>query len=322
MNASHNNKNSHIVFRNAVIILINIGACLGFYGCRDTNHHVASMAERDTTLYNIQVIDTEDGRELWVNGRIKDIVDTILWKSHARYIAVMNLPQHFFLTPGTSLLLGMGSSSIMKNYRNEHWTATVVEPDSGIIRTAIAKFHISPRDTSIINTDGRTFLESHSNRYNIILVDGIATGSLPLHLLTKEFFISAHNRLSNDGILAIAVETIGWNDPVVLSISKTLGEVFSETLVLPISEPPNMFGSIVLIAMNTKRDLIRDPDRNYFYHPDWRYGPEYQKVHAWDNHFTPHISGGIIFSDTYNRRDQMFTRIADSARMQPKHYLP
>ena len=280
------------------------------------------MASRDTSSAVITTLDTEDGREFIVNGRVKDLVDTIMGTSHARFVAVMDMPMQFFIRPGGALVLGMGSGSIARNYSRQQWSIRAAEPDEGVIGMARDRFRIPLPESLIVHGDGRAFLERTEGNYGVILIDGISSPALPAHLLTKEFFTLSGNHLSADGIVAVAVEAVGWNDPFVHSLGRTMLQVFRQVLVLPITEPPNLFGSIVLLGTNAPRDLVRDPERNTFFHPDWRYGPEYQKGHAWDNRFPPDTLLGVVFTDHSSRRALLLTRPADSAKVQPAQALP
>jgi spermidine synthase len=281
------------------------------------------MVSRESSSALIRTENTEDGRELVVNGRVKDLVDTIIGTSHARFVAVMDLPAHFFLRPGSALLLGLGSGSIARNYLHQQWAVRAVEPDSGMIRTAAESFRTPPLPESLlIHDDGRAFLDRTERIYDVILVDGISSPSLPTQLITREFFTLSRRHLSSDGMMAVAFEAVGWDDPLIQSVGRTMRQEFKQVFVLPIVEPPNLFGSVVLMGTNLPRDLVRDPERNAFYHPDWRYGPEYQKVHAWDNRFAPDTTRGIVLTDGFNKHDLLLARPADSAKAQPADYLP
>jgi len=291
-------------------------------GCHSINTKNNGMALRDTTPSQIDVIDREEGRVLQIDGRTKDFVDTIQWNSRARYVAVMDIPTHFFVNPGTMLLCNIGSGSIARTYIQQQWTVEVAEPDSSMIEMAETKFRAGISDTALVYENGRNYLTTQSAPYDIILIDGIAPAHLPTEMLTKEFFTLVSSHIAKDGILGIAVESVGWNDAIVQSIGATLKEVFKDIIVLPIAEPPDKFGSIVILATNTNRNIVFDPNRNTSLDPEWRYGQEYQKTHAWDNHFTPDTHNGIILDDAFNRYDTMFTKLLDSSKTQPAEYIP
>ena len=280
------------------------------------------MDFRDTSPSHIEVIDRNGEKVFQIEGRIKDIVDTIQWNSGAGYVAVMDIPSHFFMNPGRILICNLGSGSIARNYVREGWTIHVAEPDSALISTVKKNFPTGIIDSAFSCDDGRNYLTSHPAEFDIILIDGIAPAQLPTALLTKEFFMLTSGHISHEGMVGIAVESVGWNDAVVQSLCATLKAVYKNVFVLPIAEPPDQFGSIVILATNSDKNIVRDPSRNTSLDPDWRYSSEYQKTHAWDNHFTPNTGNGTILTDGFNRYDTMFTKLIDSARAHGNDYTP
>jgi hypothetical protein len=142
--------------------------------------------------------------------------------------------------------------------------------------------------------------------------------------MTQEFFALAATRLADRrGMLALAVESQGWKGEIVELLNTTLKTVFAHSTVLPIAEPPDRFGSIVLVASGVERaDLLIDVERNTTFHPDWRYGPEYQKTHAWDNHFVLPAVRLPVQTDCDNRWESVFAELDKRAREQKADYLP
>ena len=262
-------------------------------------------------------------RSMTVDGRIQACVDTTNWQSELKYVAVMDLPMHCIMIPGKMLLLGLGAGSVARNYRRAAWNVDVIEPDTSRLAYARNSFGFTDSSVRVIAGSGRAYLADASHRYDIILLDCVSSDDYPAEMMTKEFFALAASRLPEAGIFAIAVESAGWKDEIVQTLSATLAAAFRQVIVLPISEPPNKFGSIVLMASNTARnDLLRDPERNLDYSPEWRYGPEYQKAHAWDNHFSIVQTGAPMQTDGNNSWERILAAIRAEAHKQPADYLP
>ena len=280
------------------------------------------MDFRETHPSHIEVIDHDGEKVFQIEDRIKDVVDTIQWNSGAGYVAVMDIPSHFFINPGRILICNLGSGSIARNYARAGWTIDVAEPDSSLISIVKKNFPTGIVDSAVSCDDGRNYLTSHPAKFDIILIDAIAPAQLPTELLTKEFFVLTAEHISEDGMVGVAVESVGWTDAIVQSLCATLKEVYKNVTVLPIAEPPDQFGSIVILATNSNNNIVRDPSRNTSLDPDWRYSSEYQKTHAWDNHFTPKIVNRTILTDGFNRYDTMFTKLIDSARAKRKVTIP
>ena len=151
--------------------------------------------------------------------------------------------------------------------------------------------------------DGRRFLKTSHDRYEVILLDAYGSSSIPFHLVTEEVFGLIAKRLTENGILSINVETIGWDDPLIATLSATLRLHFANVLALPMEEPPDQFGNIVLLASNRELEPLTEPEDNVTFDPHWRYGPGYYKRHAWDNRFTVDITGISPLTDDLNPVD-------------------
>ena len=278
------------------------------------------MGDRITAADRVETFRTERGLELRVNGLTKDILDST-GTAHARYAAVMELPRHFFIQPGAACIIGIGSGALLRTYRAAGWRVSVAEPDSGMLANAEEGFGLNGSDTALHRVDGRSYLEGGAGPFGIVLIDAVSPGTLPGHLLTREFLRTARTRLTADGIVAIAVESAGWHDEFVEALGATMQEVFGNATVLPIAEPPNRFASIVVLGINGPRGIVQDPERNETFEPEWRYGPSYQITHAWDNHFAAG-GRGMILTDATSRLLPLVAHLADSAKAQAADYLP
>lgn len=270
-----------------------------------------------------RILDDGSGRKLLIDGRLRAYVDTALWESRLKYVAVMNLPMRFFSRPGRMLLIGLGAGSIVKNYTKEHWGVETAEPDTLLTGLARRFFGLKFHEGMIHAIDGRDFLASRPDHYDIILEDLVGTRAVPARLMSTEFFEAVRTHLEPGGIFGISFESAGWHDEALRTVAATIRESFANVSVLPVAEPPNRFGSIVVIASNTAHDdLLRDVDRNADLEPEWRFGPRYQETHAWDNRFLPPPEPQEVQTDARNVLERLFRTLDDSARAQPPDYLP
>ncbi|TAK63421.1 MAG: hypothetical protein EPO24_04285 [Bacteroidetes bacterium] len=285
------------------------------------NNSPGLVAVQQSPYGELRTIDYEGQRHLLIDGGIHTRVDTTTWNSTVSYAAVMELPKYFFEKPGKALLIGLGGGSLLKQYRYHFWKVEAVEIDPVVVQIAKEYFHLLPSDGEIVVSDGRQYLASTSKQYDVILLDAFGSSSIPFHLCTKEAFSLISSRLAQGGILAVNVEANGWDDPIITTFSATLKSVFHDVLVLPIEEPPSTFGNLILLASNTTLEPKRLPEDNVTFDPNWRYGPEYQKVHAWDNHFFPDIRNAKILTDEANPVDIEAERINYIARQQLHKYF-
>jgi predicted membrane-bound spermidine synthase len=283
-----------------------------------TNHNFAATAQSE--FADLRVLDTDEGRHLLVNGEIKTIVDTTSWESHSPEVAVMDIPKYFFYMPGKMLLFGLGGGAVAKNYFRAGFSVDAVENDPVVIKLASQYFGLKAAEAKLFEIDGRQFLRANEKSYDIIIINAAGSSNFPLRLLTVEAFGLMAAHLDSAGILAVNVKTVGWDDIIVSAMAATLRQRFAETLALPIAEPPNQVGNVILLASNRKLELRRELERHYF-DPDYRFGPKYQKVHAWDNSFVPQTQGAPVLTDDFNPLAVWLERINLATRKEQHAYF-
>jgi spermidine synthase len=129
-------------------------------------------------------------------------------------------------------------------------------------------------------------------------MDAFGSSSIPFHLVTAEAFALTKSRLNPDGVLAMNIEAVGWDSPIVKSLAATLQTQFEHVVVLPIAEPPSEIGNLILCA--SARPLVLPVDLPL---PQGRFTAEYDRAHAWDNRFSVDETGIQIFTDELNPVD-------------------
>ncbi len=278
---------------------------------------------RSHSAGTIRVITVEGGQKLFVDGRLRAYADTSTWESRLKYAAVMNLPMRFFKAPGRALIIGSGAGSLVRNYSKKNWKVDSVEPDSTLTALAGHSFGLRADEGRTFHQSGRAFLETSTERYEVILQDLVGAEAPDPRLVTSEFCGMVKAHLDPGGIFALSFECAGWQAEIVRSIAATLGHELQKVIVLPIAEPPNRFCSIVLVGTAGEfPGLAQELDRNAELDPEWRFGPAYQETHAWDNRFELSAGEGAIQSDAHNTLGRLFKAVDDSARAQGEGYLP
>jgi len=203
-----------------------------------------------------------------------------------------------FNDAGDALLIGLGGGSVAEHFADAGWTVDAVEIDPVVVRFALDHFAFAPDDARIFTMDGRQFLRTTDKKYDIIILDAFGSGSIPFHLVTSEAFELVSSRLDANGLLAINMESIGWKSTIVESMAATLKEHFENILVLPIAEPPNRFGNIIVLASNRALRMKDEMPQ-----PESRFSAAYDRIHAWDNRFEPDTDGALVLTDDLNPAD-------------------
>jgi spermidine synthase len=282
------------------------------------------ISVKQSPYAEIRVLDIENSRYLLIDGGVHTMVNSSNWKSYYPYVAVMDLTRFFFDNPGNLLLIGLGGGSIVKTFASNGWDVDAVEIDPVVTEIALTYFGLDPSEAKIFHMDGRRFLSTHKEKYDLIIMDAFGSSSIPFHLVTEESFGLIASRLKEDGIFAINIEAVGWRDQIVKSLTTTLKRHFDEVLALPISEPPNTLGNVVLLASRRRhldfpdemlgrpRDYLRD---NYMH---WYI---LQLNHAWDNRFVPETDSNLLLTDDLNPVDLRAEEINNIARKQLHSYF-
>ena len=262
---------------------------------------------RQSPYAELRVLDTAQGRHLLIDGGVHTIVDPGSWETAYPYVALIDLARRFFDAPGRMLLIGLGGGTVVKNFAAEGWNATAVEIDPVVVELARQYFGLRPEEGTVHEMDGRRFLIRDDRTYDVIVMDAFGSSSIPFHLITRESFGLIESRLADDGIFVMNLETEGWGDVLVRSVSVSLTAHFVWVLALPAHEDPNGLGNVVIFASNRRLD---NPGA-----PPAAPGPlEAYRTFGWANRFIPERAGAPILTDDLNPVDLWSERINVRAR--------
>lgn len=112
--------------------------------------------------------------------------------------------------PASILTIGYGGG-VLSTMLDELYggvEATFVEIDPEMIEVARDYFDANPNDRVIVD-DGRRFLQAADESYDVIAVDAYQDTSIPLNLVTREFFAVCAQRLRPNGYLAVNIAMAG-----------------------------------------------------------------------------------------------------------------
>jgi len=122
--------------------------------------------------------------------------------------------------------------------------------------TQIAKdyFYFKNDDSiSVINQDGRMFLNANTKTYDAIYMDAYSDFTFPWHLITKESVERLSESLVKDGVFIINVISSidGETGMTFRAIHHTLNSVFPNVYVFPVTVPDNgnAIQNLVLVAV-------------------------------------------------------------------------
>lgn len=138
-----------------------------------------------------------------------------------------------------ALAIGLGGGSLVKRFWRDYepMHLDVVELDAEVVEIAYELFAL-PRDERIrvIVGDGRAFLETSPETYDIIVIDAFDDDRIPQPLTTEEFLRTVRDHLSPDGVVAYNVigSVYGPTSKHFRSLHRTASNVWRRVWSFPV----------------------------------------------------------------------------------------
>ncbi len=216
--------------------------------------------EEESSYNFIQVLEHEGNRYLLLN--------------EGQGLHSVYFPQHL-LTQGTwdredevqrLLIIGLACGTISTQYTAVYGPVAIdgVEIDPAIVRVGQRFFGMTQPNLTPIVDDGRTFLATTAQRYDVIAVDAYRLPYIPWHLTTVEFFTSAYEHLTEKGVVAINVGHTPNDWRLVKALATTMQQVFPSVHVIAV---PGTFNAIIVATkqpssvadLQANAELLRHP---------------------------------------------------------------
>jgi spermidine synthase len=166
----------------------------------------------------------------------------------ANYLRLMTTALAYAPQLDSLLLIGLGGGVLTSYLGRFVPDARIdsVEIDPGVIDTAKTWFSVKETErTRIIASDGRVFLNRNRNLYDAALIDAYIGGSVPFHLMTKEFYTLLKRRLAPGGAAVFNIHEPNRLFPVSV---RTLQTVFATVDVYY-----SGFGEVAVVATDAPR---------------------------------------------------------------------
>jgi spermidine synthase len=264
----------------------------------------------------LRVMDVGNVRYLLIDGGVHTAVERDTDQPLHPYVIVAELAKELFDHPGRLLMVGLGGGSAAAEYAWDGWKVDAVEIDPMVVRVAREYFHLRDAQATVHVMDGRRYLKSDTTRRDIVFFDAYGSTEIPFHLITDETFHLSKSRLTKDGVLIVNLEAVGWNHIIVRSVAATLRRSFTHVVALPIAEPPDQRGNVVLFAADRPMQIsdaaLGDPLTVIA--DDYEHWRVVERNHAWLNRFEPEAAGAQVLTDDLNPVDVWAEQINRVAR--------
>jgi spermidine synthase len=124
------------------------------------------------------------------------------------------------------------------------------EIDPAIIAVGRKYFGMTMPNLNAVAEDGRIGLERSTNPYTIIAVDAYRPPYIPPHLTTQEFFQSAMDHLTPDGVLVVNVGRSPTDRTLVDQVASTIQTVFPSVYLVDV---PGSFNTMIYATRQSTR---------------------------------------------------------------------
>ncbi len=198
------------------------------------------MPEFDSAFHRIHV--TDDGVRRIMRFERNHQSDMFLddpYETSIEYVDYLHLTLAVCPKAARALLVGLGGGSLAKRmWRDYPWMRIdVAELDAEVIEICRAFFEL-PDDERlrVVHSEGRAFIESSRDTYDIIAVDAFDDDYVPRPLVTEEFLLAARDRLTPDGVIAYNVigSVCGERSKPFRSLHRALANVWRNVWVFPV----------------------------------------------------------------------------------------
>jgi spermidine synthase len=165
----------------------------------------------------------------------------------------------FVEKPARVLIVGLGGASIPR-FLHKHYPAMqidAVEIDPDVVAVARQFFGFADDRTLRVHIgDGRKFIESIRQSYDLIFLDAFGANSIPYALATREFLVAVRKALSPNGVVVGNLWSRDSN-PLYDSMVRTYQDVFEELYLFTVRERGNRIViGIPRQALLTREDVI------------------------------------------------------------------
>ncbi len=154
-------------------------------------------------------------------------------------------------------IIGLAGGTIARQFTKVYGPVPIdgVEIDPTIVDVAHKYFAMNEPNLHVHVEDGRTYLATTHEQYDVVAIDAFQQPYIPFQLTTREFFTLIRSHLSSQGVVAINTGHTTHDFRLVQALVNTMSQVFPSVYVFDV---PGTFNAEVMGTMNrTSIDTFR-----------------------------------------------------------------
>ncbi|HTI14744.1 MAG TPA: fused MFS/spermidine synthase [Dictyobacter sp.] len=145
-------------------------------------------------------------------------------------------------------IIGLAAGTVAHQFTQVYGPVPIdgVEIDPAIVNVGRKYFGMNEPNLHVYEEDGRTFMETTHNQYNVVAVDAFDQPYIPFQLTTREFFTEVKDHLSANGVIALNTGHTETDYRLVQAFVNTMSQVFPSVYVFNV---PGTFNTEIMATM-------------------------------------------------------------------------
>lgn len=145
-------------------------------------------------------------------------------------------------------VIGLAGGTVAHQFTTVYGPVPIdgVEIDPAIVDVGRKFFNMTEPNLHVYTQDGRAFLATRHENYDVVAVDAFRQPYIPFQLTTREFFTEIRSHLSPTGVVALNTGHTANDYRLVQAFVNTMSAVFPSIYVFNV---PNSFNSEIVATM-------------------------------------------------------------------------
>ena len=197
-----------------------------------------------------------------VENGLESYIDEETGEMGARYLYYYDLADYYLKNFKSTLMIGGAAYTYPTHYldKYEDKTIDVSEIDEKMTELAVEQFNldINNERLNVYHQDGRSFLNTTDNKYDVILIDAFKGENAPFELTTYEAMKNARNILNDNGMVItnIISSISGDNSDFIKYEYSTYKKVFDDVKVFKVTNVKDTHRqNLILIGFKGNTDI-------------------------------------------------------------------